>query len=390
MQDLNRTLIVAAEGGDLPTVQSMLAAGADPNAMGPNSGALHCAAFGGYLDIVNVLLAGGADPNLADVKGLYPLQLAASKGHLRVMKALILADANLEAKTKAGGTALHVAAASDFPDAVALLLEVGADIEARDAGGNTPLATACSLGRKRVFELLRKEGTSLATLSNGMETLLIKTARGLRSLRVKGWFTSDGDIRYDIRNGFVGQTKGNMTSAVALADQRRLAKDVWEQTEHLYYLDACDLVDVLLGAGIDVNAVDEEGHTALSLACHAGESRVIETLLQAGASAKIKHGQGFTPLHMVAGSARLDGLETYLRLVPDADVMALDQYGWTPLHWLADIGGDIKMVELLLAKGADRSTKTTMLRGANMPAGMTAADVARHWRDAEMAAALEA
>lgn len=51
-QDLNKSLIQAAEGGDLTTVQAMLAQGADPNAMGPLSAALHCAAFEGHLEIV--------------------------------------------------------------------------------------------------------------------------------------------------------------------------------------------------------------------------------------------------------------------------------------------------------------------------------------------------
>lgn len=50
--DHNAQLVIAAENGELKTVKKLLKAGADPAAMGPNSGALHCAAFGGFKPVV--------------------------------------------------------------------------------------------------------------------------------------------------------------------------------------------------------------------------------------------------------------------------------------------------------------------------------------------------
>lgn len=387
LDTLDKSLVVAAEGGDLPAVQTMLSLGANPNAMGPNSGALHTAAFGGHLAVVKALLTAGADPNHADPKGLYPLQLAASKGHLDTMKALILANANLEAKTPHGGTAMHVAAASDFPDAVRMLLEVGADLEARDAGGNTPIATACSLGRLRVYELLKASGANLGTRSNAQETLPIKVARGLRLHRLKKWaFTDTSENRQlGILNGFFFQVVDGQKRELPLHEQRRLVSQHESLRIHGDYLLACDLLLRLLADGLRFDLDDQEGHTAFSLVCHAGESRLIAKLVEAGVSTDIRHEQGFLPIHLVAGSSRLDGLRTFLSVLNVVDVNAKDDYGWTPLHWLADVGGDLEMAAILLQHGADPSIRSLQPRGNYLAAGMLPMEVAHHWKDDKMA-----
>jgi ankyrin repeat protein len=392
----DKSLILAAEYGDLDTVREMLALGANPNAMGPQSAALHCAAFEGHLEIVKYLLDNKADSNLVDTRGFYALQLAASKGRVEVALALIAAGANLEARTKHGGTALHVATASNFPDVVQLLLDAGADLEARDAGGNTPLATACGLGRKQIFHQLQKAGANMRTLSDAKETLLIKVARGIRVLRVKSWF-SQGEIEgepvsYQLKMGVMRFTKGGATMVLDRETERFVASQSWGPTAHLVYMDAFDLVQELLALGYKPSATDADGNTAFSLICHAGIGLLIESmckaLLRARKDAAIVHADGFQPIHLVAGSERIDGLETFLEYAFDVDANARDAYGWTPLHWLADMGGDVKMAELLIAAGADKLARSTRARGANMPEGITPAEVATHWGDAEMAEAL--
>ncbi len=388
-----KSLIIAAEGGDLSTVKEMLALGADPNAMGPLSAALHCAAFEGHLDVVQYLLQHKADPDLTDTRGFHALQLAASKGRDAVARALIAGGADLEARTKHGGTALHVAVASNFPSMVQLLLDAGADKEVRDSGGNTPIATACGLGRKVVFDMLRAADVKMDAISDAKETLLIKVARGIRGLRVKSWF-SQGEIEgeavsYALKTGVLWFTKGGATTVLDRETERFVTSQSWGPTAHAAYLDACDIVGDLLAAGFDPNAQDADGHTAFGLICHAGIGFLIEQMHKAGAKAAIMHDEGFQPIHLVSGSERLDGLGSFLSSVPDVDANVRDIYGWTPLHWLADIGGDVKMADLLLKAGADKAAQSTKVRGGNMPVGMTPADVATHWGDAEMAAALK-
>ena len=65
------------------------------------------------------------------------------------------------------------------------------------------------------------------------------------------------------------------------------------------------------------------------------------------------------------------------------DINQPDLYGWTPLHYLADMGGHIRMAELLFEKGADKTIKSTNNRGIGEEQ-VTASEVAYHWGDKEI------
>lgn len=393
---LTKAIVLAAEEGRLEDVKAALASGASPDSMGPNSSALHVACFQGHYDIVKLLLQKRANPNLVDQQSFYPLHLAASKGRNQICELLLQYGALIDAKTSHGGTALHVAVASDYTAIAKLLVAAGANIEARDSGGNTPLLTACGLARAEAANFLIGENANLQVLSEGEETLLHKLARGIKGIRIKKWNISgeiEGKTReYRIRNGLFEISEGGRDKILSWEDQRICAKLDWGPKAHLAYLDACDLFLELLGKGIPTASIDSGGNTAFSLVCHTGEARLIKRMLKLKVGFDTKNSIDASPLHFAAGSGRSDGLEALLRAIPAKKekifVNAVDQYGWTPLHYLADIGGDVSMVTLLISRGADKSLKSTSERGAGMPAEMTASAVARHWKDSEMAALL--
>ena len=56
-----------------------------------------------------------------------------------------------------------------------------------------------------------------------------------------------------------------------------------------------DLVDELLERGVAVNAVDDDGNTALLLASE-GEPQIVEALIAAGANVNQQNNDGLTPL----------------------------------------------------------------------------------------------
>lgn len=395
-EELTKAIVTAADEGRIEDVKAALKAGASPDAMGPNSGALHCAAFKGHTAIVSLLLQAGANPNVADMQEFYPIHLAAAGGHSAEIELLVANGSDLEHKTNKGGTAVHVAAASDFPDAVKALCKLGADLEARDQHGNTPLATACGLARAKVAKILMAAGANQLTLNDDQETLLHKLARGIKSARLKQWQTS-GEVNgrprsYQVRNGHFTMTDGGKTKTLPVKEQYQCAKLGWGPTAHLAYLEACDLFVQLLKSPIELHAIDKFVNNALSLIAHAGEGRLVKALLKAGLDAGIVNGSMATPLHLAAGSGRPDGLEELIKgIAPDqlAELINLgDSFGWTPLHYLADIGGTAEMAMLLISHGADRQAQSSQNRGGDMPEGMRPTDVALHWRDKEMAALL--
>jgi ankyrin repeat protein len=397
---LDQEIITAAEAGNLEGVTKALEAGANPSAMGPNSGALHCAAFNGHETIVALLLEKGAKLEEKDKQGYYPIHLSVSRGHVAITEQLLAAGANIEVLTPQNGTPLHIVAASNYPSILPVLINGGVNLEARDVNELTPLAAAASLGNVEIARLLIEAGADVNTKDVGADTPLIKTLRGLYGVRIGNWIYNEeeGDktIRYEIikgcfrRDGDYQFSKAKDSGTIlSIEEQQNYLKKDWGPKDHLRYLEALYTAVLLIESGADVNAANDSRQTAIGMACHIGESKIIQKLYDKGANLDIKGYQNATPLHRAAGSGRLDGLEQLLSLGVSMDMNAVDDFGWTALHYLADIGGSPKMVHLLLEKGVDPKVKSTENRGTEMPLGSIAADIALHWKDEQLANALK-
>lgn len=83
---------------------------------------------------------------------------------------------------------------------------------------------------------------------------------------------------------------------------------------------------VLLDAGADINARDNDGNTVLMVACTAGNPRVVQQLVKAGASVKLRSKRS-TPLIEAGGNADIVGL----LLENGADPSERDAQGHTAL-----------------------------------------------------------
>lgn len=399
-KDLTREIVLASEAGELDKVKTLLKEGASPNAMGPNSGAIHVAAFNGFKSVVETLLKAGANPNVADNQSFYPLHLAASKGHGAICKVLVEAGATIEVKTGQGGTALHVAAGSGFDKVVNQLLILGADIQSLDENNATPLHSAALQGEHKCVKILLNAGANLNAKDNFQENALFKALWRLKQSKMSDWKTegtnSGRNVKYTLDKGafryFDGYPNTNDTyqlgKILSIKDQHYCASQSWGPQQHLPYLKAYETVLLLLKAGIEVNGLNNHLQSAMWWACEVGDGKIIKALFDAGAK--------FTPkmteegllesacIHRIASSGRMDGLEMYFQLDKNFDINQPDLFGWTPLHYLADMGGHIRMAELLFEKGADKTIKSTQNRGIGPNQEITASEVAYHWGDNEI------
>ena len=115
-----------------------------------------------------------------------------------------------------------------------------------------------------------------------------------------------------------------------------------------------DALQLLLDAGADVDAPDEDGFTALVLASQQGHDTCVKLLLDAGADAKAESTSGFTSL-MAASSA---GNAACVKLLLDAGADANAQAGGEDTALKnASWAGDAACVKLLLDAGADVNAK---------------------------------
>ena len=110
--------------------------------------------------------------------------------------------------------------------------------------------------------------------------------------------------------------------------------------------DEHDRLEELLRQGLDPDACDARGFSALHYAVRCNSARCVEKLLAFDADVCAEDGNGATPLHFAAARPASDQVMRYL-LVASADVHASDRNGWTPLHYAAIRGHESVLPPLL-------------------------------------------
>ena len=168
------------------------------------------------------------------------------------------------------------------------------------------------------------------------------------------------------------------------------------------------VVTHLLDASADLNARDNDGYTALHwAAAQSGNGWVVKVLLDRGAAPFAESNDGRTPLHSAlryradpsvvsrmldAGAGehltplQLSALQGDVVAVNEllaegADASELDRYGWGPLHFAVPLGR-LEAVSALLAAGADAEARTA--------SGATALHLASQAPESVVAALLRA
>jgi ankyrin repeat protein len=149
----------ATDSGNLDFVQTLLAEGADFNAIDVESAKpLHIAAESGYTAIVDLFIEKGLS---VDDMGKYnwtPLHYAASRGHLDSVRSLIeKSKANINTKDSRGDKPIHIAAEYGYKDVIKFLLNKGSRVNDLGTSGWTPLHYAASRGHLDTVKFLVEE-----------------------------------------------------------------------------------------------------------------------------------------------------------------------------------------------------------------------------------------
>ncbi len=115
---------------------------------------------------------------------------------------------------------------------------------------------------------------------------------------------------------------------------------------------------LLVQHGFAIEAVDEEGQTALHIAAETANHQMVEKLLELGAAVDARDNYQQTPL--ILASQGLSKLSVIALLKADADANALTRNGYSAIGFAVSTGGwQLKqkrtrdIVRLLLAAGAD-------------------------------------
>jgi ankyrin repeat protein len=194
----------AAATGQVPIVEALLRAGAKLDASTPygTGTALARAAATGSVPVVKLLLSRGADAQAARPDGMTALMYAALNGSVEIVQELLRRKVDVNAKDIDGATALIEAARADHPEVARLLLSSGAAIDAADSHGWTALMNATAYGHADVVKLLLEKGANPnAREEKGRTPLLLAAMYGdnpavIQALMQGGADAQAGDTRH--------------------------------------------------------------------------------------------------------------------------------------------------------------------------------------------------
>ena len=355
-------LIVACRAGNTALVEPLLAAGASPDTALPHgeTAVMACARTGDAI-AVSALLSHGADPNAAETtKGQTALMWAVSERAIDVARELIRHGADVRARSASGFTPLLFAARAGNVGAVRLLLSNGADVRYTAPDGSTPLLAAAILGHVELVDLLLEAGADVNADAAGYTPLhwasgtweSAMTPQYARTPLAGSWFGlpspektefvrlllergADPNARLTKQpprygsslfavNYLVGATSFYLAAAAGNTEVMHLlleygadpiltaedgttpltvaagltflaSESVQSEQRHLEAVALC--VDL----GLDVNAANDTGDTALHGAAFAGFDTVVQFLVDAGADMGAKNANLQTPLGVAEG-----------------------------------------------------------------------------------------
>ena len=276
----NKDFLEAAERGDLPAVESLIAKGTDVNAQYNGVTALMAASLHGHTQVVRVLLDNGADVNGKTANQATALIAASLYGHKEIVELLLAKGADVNVKGgKNSETALIAASRQGGKEIVQLLLAKGADVNAGSIGpyvdskatdGFSALMFASQEGHKEVVQLLLAKGADVN--AKATTTIMRHSQEGHKEVN------NMPDLYANLPESV---KEGNFVNQVFVKGQGQgmVIKDVTALMLASLHSHK-EVVRLLLAKRADVNANTTDGQTALSLA---SQDEIRKLLIKAGA-----------------------------------------------------------------------------------------------------------
>ena len=256
------TLIDAAEQGDRATALRLLAAGANPNAAGPDGTTpIMWAAANDDVELVRALIKAGAKVTVTNQLGTTALTEASIIGSAPIIDALLKAGADANTRNPEGETPLMAVARSGNVDAAKRLLDARADVNAKEAwGGQTALMWAAARGQGEMVTLLASRGADVNArgVIRQWERKVINEPRP-KDLN-KGGFTP---LLYAAREGCVDCARHLIAAG---ADPDLDAPDRLTPLNMALLNLHFEVAAVLIKGGADVNKWDLFGRTPIYMA----------------------------------------------------------------------------------------------------------------------------
>jgi len=339
-------LMTASRAGNLDAVRILLDRGADVNARETYKGqtALMWAASESHPEVVKLLMTHGADwkvrsidretkpPRLSAASSISPiarggftaLLFSAREGDVESAKAMLDGGADINYGDIDNTTALVVGIMNKQFSFAKFLLDRGADVNVVDAGGRTALYAIVDIRNEDWSTLPNRKGEdSLPSLEilkqilshnpnvdaaltrplpgrSGMDsgdtslgagsTPLMRAARSGDAPAMRLLLAQGANAKLTTKDG---NTALLFAAGVGYRDKNTRGSEA----------EAIEAVKVAMDTGLDLNAENTRGETALDGAAGRGADQIVQFLVDHGAKINAKSKQGFTPVDYALGKA---------------------------------------------------------------------------------------
>jgi ankyrin len=339
--------------GKKDVLRSLLQQKADVNAPQiDGTTALHWAVRADDLETADLLLKAGAKVASANREGATPMQLAALNGSARMIERLVKAGADPNTPlSSSGDTPLMMASKAGKVDAVKVLLDSGAKVDARETWGDTTaLMWAVAESNHAVVRMLIDRGADVNVRSKFVPSA---TGRG---------FEGATPVAARANQSIEENASGSLTPLMFAAREGDL-----------------ESARMLVAAGAEINVRGGDGKDALGLAIFNGGYDVASFLVDNHANVNQADAQRFTPLFWAVDRRNMETAPNFpwvvtadplplIKKLLDAGADVNFLVNNTPRARMRDgsprivfatalmraaFSGDIELVKLLIAHGAD-------------------------------------
>ncbi len=231
---------------------------------------------------------------------------------------------------KDGHSALHWATLHGDTEMMKTLLKAGADPNVRDRDGNTPLHRAACVFKTDLVNILLDADADLTVKNNAGKT-------PFNLARERRWGNVAKLLQY---------AEAPWVTDFHKATQKFIEAAGGGDTKTLQaYLEG-----PVLRGHVNIDAIDEDGETALHMAASLKRPSAVKMLLQEGANPNILCASGWNPLYNAIAFGTAEIVKQLLRA--KANPNSKNEDGWTPLH-VAASDEKVEKARALLNVGAD-------------------------------------